>query len=121
MAALRAELARARLQAQEAQARVQAQEAQVMRLASDLQSERERTSALEGQLADLQTQLANQSAEMGRLKEELAEKGRADEQMRLDVPGQNNGVMHLPVTAPCLLTPRARAPQMHLTRLSTRR
>ena len=43
------------------------------------------------------------------------------EQMRLDVPGQNNGVMHLPVTAPCLLTPRARAPQMHLTRLSTRR
>ena len=65
--------------------RLQAQEAQVMRLASDLQTEREHGKMLEGQLAEVHAKLASSAAETERLKEELAEKGRNDAQLRQEV------------------------------------
>ena len=56
-----------------------------MRLASDLQTEREHGKMLEGQLAEVNAKLAAAAAETEQLKEELAEKGRADAQLRQEV------------------------------------
>ena len=56
-----------------------------MRLGSDLASERERSTLLEGQLVELSSKLANAMGETERLREELAEKGRADAALRQEV------------------------------------
>ena len=56
-----------------------------MRLGSDLQSERDRGSVLEAQLIELSSKLQSSEAEVARLREELAEKGASEQQLRQEV------------------------------------
>ena len=65
--------------------RLQAQEAQMMRLASDLSSERSKSTALEAHVAELSAKATKANEEIERLREDLADKGREAEQMRQEL------------------------------------
>ena len=65
--------------------RLQAQEAQVMRLHTDLHTERQKTSALEAAGSELTAGQTKAAAEIERLRDELAERGREADQLRQDL------------------------------------
>ena len=65
--------------------RLQAQEAQLMRVSADLHSERTKATALETMVAELSAKQNQSQAEIERLREELAERGREGEQLRQEL------------------------------------